>query len=113
MLPTNVSFKNQIIPIFGALTDGGRGCVACHSGNGEGRDRGGLTLNGGAKPLYDELKIEDPLRINLAMPEKSELLTLPSRESPPDRHPNVTFTSARDPDYLKILVWIREGAKEN
>ena len=43
----------------------------------------------------------------------SQLLTYPSREDPPDRHPNVTFTSPLDPDYLKILVWIREGAKDN
>ena len=27
--------------------------------------------------------------------------------------PNVTFASPNDPDYLKLLVWIREGAKNN
>jgi len=47
------------------------------------------------------------------MPEKSLLLTMPSAESPPDSHPNVTFTGPQDPDYLKILVWVREGAKDN
>jgi len=25
----------------------------------------------------------------------------------------VTFSGPRDPDYLKLLVWIREGAKDN
>jgi hypothetical protein len=41
------------------------------------------------------------------------VLTMPSRETPPDPHPNVTFTGPLDPDYLLLLVWIREGAKEN
>src|SRR5262249_37302035 len=36
-LPTNVSFAQQIVPIFSV-----RGCVACHSGNGPGKDLGGL-----------------------------------------------------------------------
>lgn len=113
VLPKNVSFANQIVPIFRPLGEGGRGCAACHSGNGIGRDLGGLTLDASANLIYKELTQEDPLRVQLAAPEKSELLTYPSREDPPDRHPNVTFTSSLDPDYLKILVWIREGAKDN
>jgi hypothetical protein len=51
--------------------------------------------------------------VRVAAPETSLVLTMPSREDPPDAHPNVTFTSALDPDYLKLLVWIREGAKQN
>ena len=113
VLPRNVSFANQIIPIFRPLGEGGRGCAACHSGGGIGRDLGGLTLDASANLIYKELTQEDPLRVQLATPEKSELLTYPSREVPPDRHPNVTFTGPLDPDYLKILVWIREGAKDN
>ncbi|HWO26875.1 MAG TPA: hypothetical protein VNO30_49435 [Kofleriaceae bacterium] len=112
-LPTNVSFSTQIVPIFGRLSEGGRGCAACHSGNGIGKDLGGLTLDGGAPKIYKELREEDPARVQLLMAEKSQLLTYPSREDPPDRHPNVTFTGPLDPDYLKILVWIKEGAKEN
>ncbi len=107
-LPTNVSFATQIFPIFSA-----RGCKACHSGNGPGRDLGGLTLDGSTNLAYRELMSEDPTRVRVTTPETSLLLTMPSREDPPDRHPNVTFTSALDPDYLKILVWIREGAKDN
>lgn len=38
---------------------------------------------------------------------------MPSAEDPPDGHPNITFASPLDPDYLTILVWIREGAKDN
>jgi hypothetical protein len=38
---------------------------------------------------------------------------MPSAENPPDSHPNITFTGPEDADYLKLLVWIREGAKNN
>jgi hypothetical protein len=112
-LPTNVSFSQQIVPIF-ALPPQGRGCVGCHSGGGPGKDQGGLNLGGGVNLSYTELVEERPnVRVNVAMPELSKVLTMPSRESPPDAHPNTTFTGATDPDYLKIMVWIREGAKKN
>ena len=108
-LPTNVSFAQQIVPIFEA-----RGCVACHSGNGPGKDLGGLQLSGGNEKIFSELVTERPMvRVNLTTPEASLVLTRPSREDPPDIHPNVTFASLQDPDYLKLLVWIREGAKNN
>jgi hypothetical protein len=113
VLPKNVSFQNQVVPIFRPLGEGGRGCAACHSGGGIGRDLGGLTLDASPNLIYKELTKEDLLRVQPLMAEKSELLTFPSREDPPDRHPNVTFTGPLDPDYLKILVWIREGAKDN
>jgi hypothetical protein len=109
VLPTNVSFSQQIVPIFTA-----RGCQACHSGGGIGKEQGNLTLGGAAKLVYRELVEELPnTRVQVAMPESSLVLTMPSREDPPDRHPNVTFAGPRDPDYLKLLVWIREGAKQN
>jgi len=108
MGPTNVSFSQQVFPIFAA-----RGCVGCHSGNGPGRDLGGLKLDGGSNVVYRELVMEDPTRVVTATPETSLLLTMPSAETPPDNHPNVTFTGPQDPDYQKILVWIREGAKQN
>ena len=108
MGPTNVSFAQQVFPIFSA-----RGCTGCHSGNGPGRDLGGLKLDGGANVVFKELTTENPLRVQTTMPENSLVLTMPSAESPPDRHPNVTFTGPQDPDYLKILVWAREGAKNN
>jgi hypothetical protein len=107
-LPTNVSFATNVVPIFSK-----RGCVACHSGNGPGKDLGGLQLDGGVQKVYKELVVEDPTRVTTATPEKSLVLTMPSAESPSDPHPNVTFTGPQDPDYLTILVWIREGAKNN
>lgn len=109
VLPTNVSFMNQVYPIFD-----NRGCTACHSGGGIGKNLGGLHMDGSANLAYRELVEERPnIRVNTAMPETSLVLTHPSREDPPDRHPNVTFASPADPDYVKILVWIREGARNN
>ena len=99
------------MPIF-KVGGGGRGCAACHSGGGIGKDLGGLKLDGPPQQVYTELK-EDPTRIILATPETSLLLRMPSREDPPDTHPNVTFASVADPDYVKILVWISEGALQN
>ena len=106
-LPTNVSFSGQILPIFEL-----RGCVACHSGNGPGRDLGGLFLDGGAPVVYRELVEEKPGRVNVGMPESSTLLTKPLREEPPN-HQTATFQNTLDPDYQKIYVWIKEGAKNN
>ena len=107
-LPTNVSFAQTVFPIFSA-----RGCVACHTGSGPGKDLGGLMLDGGTNLAYKELTQENPLRATATTPEASLVLTMPSAESPSDGHPNVTFTGPQDPDYLKILVWLREGAKQN
>jgi cytochrome c551/c552 len=108
-LPMNVSFAQTVFPIFT-----NRGCVACHSGNGPGRQLGGLMLDGSTNLAYKELTgPENPLRVQTAMPEKSLVLTMPSAESPADGHPNVTFTGPQDLDYLKILTWIKEGAKDN
>jgi hypothetical protein len=88
--------------------------VACHSGNGIGKQLGGLKLDGSPSSAYKELVEERPnTRVQTANPENSLVLRYPSREDPPDAHPNITFASAVDPDYLKILVWIREGAKNN
>jgi hypothetical protein len=109
VLPTNVLFATQIVPIFQT-----RGCQNCHSGGGIGKDLGNLTLDGPASKIYKELVEERPnTRVRVTSPETSLVLTMPSREDPPDGHPNVTFTGPRDPDYLKLLVWIREGAKLN
>ncbi|MBK7537235.1 MAG: hypothetical protein IPI49_18085 [Myxococcales bacterium] len=107
--PKNVSFSQTVMPIFQK-----RGCNACHAaGKGPGRQQGGLTLNDDPAKVYRELVEEKVGRVNVAMPDRSTVLTYPSRETPPDGHPNVTFTSPADPDYQKIRAWIAEGAKEN
>ncbi|HXU71786.1 MAG TPA: hypothetical protein VN947_20775 [Polyangia bacterium] len=111
--PMNVSFQQTIVPIFVS-----RGCYNCHSGNGDGRRLGDLVLDGAPMKIWTALtQTVSPnfgtTRVNLATPEKSLVLTMPSFESPPDPHPTVVFTSSTDVDYQKILVWIKEGAKFN
>ena len=110
-LPTGVSFANDIVTMFDR-----RGCASCHSGNGPGRDRGGLTLDGGVPKIYAEVTTEispndGVTRVNLPDPPSSLILRLPGL--PADRHPNITFASDTDPDYLLLLVWIQEGAQDN
>lgn len=112
-LPTNVSFSNDVAPIFLE-----RGCVGCHDGGGIGKDLGDLHLNGADEKMYRELAEEispthNTARVNIQAPELSLMLTMPAREDPPDAHPNVTFASKTDPDYLIILGWITEGALKN
>ena len=111
--PSNVSFQQTVVPIFIS-----RGCYNCHSGNGDGRRLGDLVLDGAPMKIWTALtQTISPnfgtTRVNLQAPEKSLVLTMPSFETPPDPHPTVVFTSSSDPDYQKILVWIKEGAKLN
>jgi hypothetical protein len=106
-MPTNVSFSGMVVPIFNA-----RGCPACHSGNGGGKALGGLQLDGGVNKIYSECVTENPLRVVTGTPETSLLLTKPLYESPPN-HQTAIFQNKLDPDYIKIYVWIKEGAKNN
>lgn len=113
VLPTNVSFANDVVPIFSL-----RGCDRCHSGNGIGRDLGNLTLDGSVNLMYREVTeeispIHNKIRVNVMAPAESLLLTMPTAETPPDTHPNVTFLGMGDPDYRIIFAWISEGAKDN
>jgi len=113
VIPTNISFSNDVAPIFLR-----RGCAACHLGGGIGKDLGGLHLNGEPNKMHRELTEEispnhGTTRVNLEDPPASLLLTMPSFEDPPDIHPFATFTGQNDPDYLTILVWIQEGALNN
>jgi hypothetical protein len=112
-VPTGVSFSQDVVPIFSK-----RGCDMCHDGGGIGKDLGGLHLNGAADKMYKEIVQEisgnlGKARVDLETPEASAILTYPSREDPPDGHPNSTFLSGADPDYLMILGWIKEGALQN
>ena len=110
---TNISFQQTVMPVFIS-----RGCYNCHSGNGAGRRLGDLVLDGSAKQIYAALTSDlsptyKTTRINPKDPPKSLVLTMPSLETPPDPHPTVVFASSADADYLKILTWIKEGAKFN
>jgi hypothetical protein len=107
--PTNVSFAQNVVPIFTK-----RGCTQCHTGGGIGKNLGDLALDGGTNHVYSQLtNPQHPLIIQTAHPAQSLVLTMPSYESPPDAHPNVIFTGPQDPDYLTILAWITAGALNN
>jgi hypothetical protein len=106
--PTDVAY-DEVVAVFER-----RGCQACHSGNGAGRDLGDLTLDGSRSLSYRELleepAVADGLRVDREAPAASLLLTMPSAESPADGHPTVVFASEADDDYRLILAWIEEGA---
>jgi hypothetical protein len=108
---TVISFSQDVVPIFSK-----RLCIQCHTGDGPGKDEGGLALDGSISRIYRELTVAispnfDTTRVDLNDPEKSLLLTMPGPEVDP--HPVVVFTSSADPDYQTILQWIRQGAKLN
>ena len=111
--PANVEFGADVLPMFER-----RGCVPCHTGNEDGKDLGGLQLDGSERKIHDELTKElSPnfaiIRVNPAQPESSVLLRLPSAEDPPDAHPVSLFASPADPDYLLLLGWVSQGAPRN
>jgi hypothetical protein len=111
--PKNVSFSQQVVPIFMR-----RGCIACHSGGGPGKDLGDLHLDGSADHIYREVATDispnhQTARVNRQAPEKSLLLTMPGFEVPADKHPTATFATTADADYQLILAWIKEGAIKN
>ena len=112
-LPQVVSFSEHVAP---ALIR--RGCDRCHDGGGIGKDLGGLHLNGADEKMYKELVEEvsqrhGVTRVITEPAAASLLLTMPSKEEPPDVHPNITFASPDDADYLLILAWIEQGALKN
>jgi hypothetical protein len=108
-LPTNVSFAQQVYPIFTK-----RGCTECHSGNNIGANLGNLSLDGGANHVYTQLvTTQYPLRVVVSAPATSKVLTMPSYSNPSNGHPVVVFTGPQDPDFETILAWITEGAKNN
>jgi hypothetical protein len=104
--PTNVSFSNQVYPIFTK-----RGCIECHSGNKIGANLGNLSLDGGANHVYQQ--VDTSTRIVTTAPTTSKILAMPSYSNPSNGHPVVVFTGPQDPDYVTILQWITEGAKNN
>ena len=52
-------------------------------------------------------------RVDLKTPEASLILAVPSTKGMPQVHPVTSFASSTDADYQLILVWIKEGAKQN
>jgi hypothetical protein len=110
---TPQSFKNDIMPIFTS-----RGCVNCHSGMNEGRAIGGLALTGGEDKIWQALTQDispnwHTPRVNLQDPTSSLVLQMPLYHNPANAHPVAVFPSTSDPDYLKMLAWVMQGALKN
>ena len=109
-LPVNVSFDNDVYPIFE-----NRLCIVCHDKKAEGGKIGDLDLyeKKNINKVYEAITVDtSPLtggsRIDLENPEQSLFLLKPG--PPAGNHPNLTFSGLDDPDYVTILTWIAEGA---
>jgi hypothetical protein len=104
--PGQRTFTGDIHTRLQRASAGGLGCANCH------------TLGGIGAVLQFDLPVAEAHAAILARPgviappataAQSLLLTKPLYEDPPN-HPNATFLTPLDPDYLVILEWIEQGA---
>ncbi len=96
VLPENVSFNNDIMPIFTQSCNS----VGCHNS-------GGISPDLSEGNAYNTLTNGDIL--NLTNPENSELYIRMIDIKSPMPLSGILSKSQTD----KVLVWIREGAKNN
>jgi hypothetical protein len=101
------TFTTDVYPRLQKAANGGLGCANCHT-------NGGVA---GAVLQFDLPVTEAFAAIGMrpgvvnpaATAAQSLLLTKPLYEDPPN-HPNATFLTTLDPDYIVILEWIQQGA---
>jgi hypothetical protein len=100
------TFTMHVYPRLQKAANGGLGCANCH------------TAGGTAAILQFDLPVADAHaairgRLGVVNPPAtaatSLLLTKPLYEDPPN-HPNATFLTTLDPDYVVIMEWISQGA---
>lgn len=100
------TFTTDIHPRLQKAALGGLGCANCH------------TAGGVAAILPFDLPVADAHAAIIGRPgvvnppataATSLLLTKPLYEDPPN-HPNATFLTTLDPDYVVIMEWIQQGA---
>lgn len=100
------TFTLDVYPRLQKAANGGLGCANCH------------TAGGVAAILQYDLPLADAYAAITGLPgvvnpaataAQSLLLTKPLYEDPPN-HPNATFLTTLDPDYIVILEWIQQGA---
>jgi hypothetical protein len=99
------AFAEDIYPMLQRVAFGGLGCASCHTTGGTAGD---LVLDVEVVTVHERL-LRQPGVVHLATPQESLLLTKPQFEDPPD-HPNATWLTDLDPNYRRILAWIRSGA---
>ena len=104
---TPLSFATDVYPMLQRAALGGQGCANCHNGTAL---AGGLAYDGAAGDVYTKI-MATPNVVVVATPATSMLLSMPLYETPPDLHPNATWLTNLDPAYVKIMLWISQGAK--
>ena len=109
--PVDVSFTNEVYPLFLTVDQGGYGCLGCHTNQGQ-TPAGGLNLYGGPAAAFAALNpAQYPNRVNLANPAASLVLTKPLYETDGvQNHPIFAFLSEQDPGYRTLYGWIQGGA---
>jgi hypothetical protein len=100
------TFTADIHPRLQRASAGGLGCANCHTAGGVAAI---LPFDGTAANVHAAM-LAIPGVINPpATAATSLFLTKPLYEDPPN-HPNATFLTALDPDYVLFLEWINQGA---
>ncbi|MCI5072787.1 hypothetical protein MRY82_07610 [bacterium] len=108
---SNLSFQNDIYPIFSDSSIGQR-CTNCHYNNTP-LDVNGLILQEGngetLVTIYDSLFLDvgQGLRVDPSSPSSSLLLTYPNGQSP---HIQAFTGGTSNSAYQTILAWIQSGA---
>ena len=99
-----VDFPTEIYPLFTAMA-----CAACHYRGGQ-ADGSGLYFSDPPETLYAALRANTDV-VNLQDPEASYLLYYPLFADPPNGgHPNASYPTVNDPNYVAIKQWIEGGA---
>jgi len=101
----NLTFTTNIYPMLQKAANGGLGCANCHTAGGLNPN---MQFDLPAADVYTSL-MAAPGDIVVATPADSLLLMKPLYETPPN-HPNATFASIADPNYITIMNWITAGA---
>ncbi len=97
------TFTAHVYPRLQKAASGGLGCANCHTLGGPLPFDGPIAETHAA--IIGRLGVVNPP----ATAATSLLLTKPLYEDPPN-HPNATFLTALDPDYVIIMEWIAQGA---
>jgi hypothetical protein len=105
-MPGQRTFTADVHPRLQRASAGGLGCANCHNAAGVAAV---LPFDGTPADVHAAMLLRPGV---IAPPQEAEtslLLTKPLYEDPPN-HPNATFLTPLDPDYIVIMEWISQGA---
>jgi hypothetical protein len=100
------TFIADVHPRLQKAANGGLGCANCHTAGGVGAI---LQFDLPASDAHAAIIARPGVVSPPATAATSLLLTKPLYEDPPN-HPNATFLTTLDPDYVIIMEWISQGA---